>query len=106
MKIKPGGEQPSPRRRDLLGFAVMATTLVGLSAKHAAAAPACEAEDTDAGSASMRKALEYSSPSKTVGKTCSICAFYAATAPNCGKCQIINGPVSNGAVCSSWAPKE
>ncbi len=106
MKNKQVGEQLSPHRREILGFAIMTATLVGLSATQAAATPECEAEDIDPGRTSLRKELEYSSPSKTPSKTCSGCAFYTTTAPACGKCQIINGPVSIGAACSSWAHKE
>lgn len=100
------GKRP-PRRRDFLGLAILATALAGASAAGATVA-GCDAEDTNSGRVSMRKALEYASPSKTPGKTCVGCAFYAATAaaPNCGKCQLLSGgPVSGAAVCTSWAPK-
>ncbi len=96
--------QRPPRRRDFLGLAVIATAFVAGAGQ--AAAEGCEAEDTNAGRASMRKSLEYVSPSKTPGKTCSGCAFFTSTAPNCGKCQLVNGPVSGDAICSSWAPKK
>jgi hypothetical protein len=95
----------SLRRRDILGLAVFAATLAGAAASRADPA-ACEAEDTDDGRAAMRLTLEYVSPSKIPGKACAGCQFYTAAVPNCGKCQLINGPVSADAVCSSWAPKK
>ncbi len=104
MKKQDLGERP-PRRRDFLGLAIVTTALAGASVAHAEAAR-CEAADTDPGRSSMRKALEYISPSNLPSKACSGCAFYATTAPNCGKCQLLNGPVSGDAVCSSWAPKK
>jgi hypothetical protein len=53
----------------------------------------------------MRDSLEYVSPSKTPGKACGGCAFFAATVSNCGHCQLLNAPVSAAAVCGSWAAK-
>ena len=94
----------SPRRRDFLGLAIVATALAGGGASRAETA-ACEAEDADSGRASMRVSLEYVSPSKTSGKACGGCAFFTASLPNCGQCQLLNGPVSAAAVCGSWAPK-
>lgn len=99
--------QTLPRRRDFLGLAIVATACAGAAAAQTTAGGTCEAGDTNPGRASMRKALEYVSPSKTPGKACAGCAFYAATVPNCGKCQLLNnGPVSGAAVCGSWAPKK
>lgn len=97
----------APRRRDLLGLAIVGVAVAGASASAArAAVAACDAADTNAGRTAMRKSLEYASPSKTPGKACSGCAFFTGSAPNCGKCQLLNGPVAGNAVCSSWAPKK
>ena len=98
------------RRRQFLGLAILGAgaALAGATSARAAV-PGCDAGDTNAGRVSMRKALEYASPSTTPGKTCAGCAFYTATAsaPDCGKCQLLNnGPVAASAVCSSWAPKK
>jgi nitrous oxide reductase len=99
------GTRP-PHRRDLLGLAIFGAALAGASAAQAAVA-GCDAEDTNPARVSMRKALEYASPSKTPGKVCGGCAFFAGSATNCGKCQLLNnGPVAANAVCSSWAPKK
>lgn len=102
--VKDAVETRRPRRRDFLGLAIVATAFAGAAAAQTPGGT-CEVGDTPA-RASMRKALEYASPSKTPGKTCAGCAFFNKTAPTCGSCQLLTGPVSATAVCGSWAPKK
>lgn len=93
------------RRRDVLGLAIVGAALAGASAARASTAR-CDAADTNPGRASLRKALEYASPSNLPGKTCAACAFFTANGANCGKCGLLNGgPVAGDAVCGSWAKK-
>lgn len=97
-------DEPLRSRRRVLGLAMLGAAYMGASQAKAAVA-GCDAADTHPGRASMRKALNYVSPSKSPGKACSGCAFFSG-ASTCGKCQLLNnGPVAGDAVCSSWAPK-
>ena len=55
---------------------------------------------------SRRRALGYVDQSTDPAKKCGGCAFFTATEPGCGKCQLFSGgPVNAGGVCRSYAPK-
>ncbi len=97
-------------RRALLRLAAGAGLAILASRTQARAeATACEADDDDPGHASLRASLHYASPAPTSDRRCQACAFFTAaataTAPACGSCQLIGGPVSPIAVCDSWAPR-
>ena len=69
-------------------------------------AGACVAEDDLSPSeSSMRRSLRYEEPSTDAAKICGGCAFYKSESGGCGKCQLLNGAVSVGGRCESWAPK-
>jgi hypothetical protein len=53
----------------------------------------------------LRKALQFIATSTDPAKRCDLCAFYKAGLPGCGSCQILNGPVAAGSLCSSFAPR-
>jgi len=102
--VGPDPEGRRQRRRDFLALAVVAAAL--FKSRNAMAQNGrCEADD-DPDRAAMRNTLEYVSPSKTPGKACSACDFFTAPAPPCGRCHLLDGPVSPDAVCGSWAPKK
>ena len=54
----------------------------------------------------LRKSLQFVELSTDATKRCELCAFYKATAPGCGSCQILNGPVATGSFCLSYAAKQ
>ena len=59
-----------------------------------------------AGAASLRASLHYAESSPDPPKTCSACGFFSApTAPGCGRCQMLNGPVNANGYCDSWSAK-
>ncbi len=90
-------------RRRVVALA-LAAPLAALAA--GARAEQCVSEDDlSASELSMRKSLRYEAPSTDAAKLCGGCAFYASESPGCGKCTLLNGPVSAAARCSSWAPK-
>ncbi len=52
----------------------------------------------------MREQLQYTDDSMTDGQYCNNCQFWqpAATAGECGGCQILKGPVHPEGWCTSW----
>ena len=55
---------------------------------------------------SRRRSLGYVEVSTEPGKACGGCAFFTATQPGCGTCQLLTGgPVNAGAVCTSFAAR-
>ncbi len=53
----------------------------------------------------LRKSLQFVELSADSTKRCELCAFYKSTAAGCGSCQILNGPVTSGSFCLSYAAK-
>ncbi|WP_395337340.1 high-potential iron-sulfur protein [Novosphingobium sp. BL-8H] len=55
---------------------------------------------------SRRRALGYLDAAPAGNRRCGLCAFFTASAPGCGACQMLSGgPVNDGAVCNSFAAK-
>lgn len=52
-----------------------------------------------------RRSLGYVEVSADPAKRCAGCVFFTAGADGCGTCGLLNGPVSAGAVCASFAPR-
>nr|WP_278254404.1 high-potential iron-sulfur protein [Sphingobium sp. BYY-5] len=55
---------------------------------------------------SMRKSLGFRAPSADAAKRCSVCAFFTAAQPGCGKCALLSGGIVPAeGLCDSWAKK-
>jgi len=56
------------------------------------------------GEEQMRTTRAYVDTSTLAGRQCDNCQFFRAdTEGECGHCEIMNGPVSRGGYCTSWA---
>jgi hypothetical protein len=96
------------RRRFLaLTAAGAPLAVLGLaSARAQTPAPACyDPAALPLAQKSQRRSLGYVDASTDAAKHCSACAFFMASTAGCGKCQLLNGPVNAGGVCTSFAPK-
>ena len=61
-------------------------------------------ETLSRGEEQMRKTREYVETSSFDQRSCAGCAFFHSDKPGqCGHCEILNGPVSAGGYCTSWA---
>lgn len=94
-------------RRTILKLAALSPFLAaGVAAAADAGAPVCfDPQSLTLSQKSRRRAVGYVEPSAEPAKHCSACAFFSATQSGCGTCAILAGPVSGGAVCTSFAPK-
>jgi uncharacterized paraquat-inducible protein A len=83
---------------------VTVCTLLPLMTSKASAAGAC----TDAASENLRSSLHYTDVAPDPTQTCSRCAFFSKGDANdlCGKCTIMDGPVSPKGHCDSWSMKQ
>jgi len=93
-------------RRSFLGLAA-AVPFAALAARAAAAdAPCFDPAALPAAQLGMRKGLGFMAVSNDPTKHCSLCAFFKATQPGCGTCQLLSGgPVGAGSLCASFAAK-
>lgn len=93
-------------RRIFLGLAA-AAPFAAISAGRALAADAAcyNPEALPSAQKSLRTSLEFVEVTADPKKHCSLCAFYTETAPGCGNCQLLSGPVTANSFCSSWAAK-
>ena len=93
-------------RRDVVRYCAL-LPLVALPALPGCnrAAPSCvDPELLSRGEAQMRKTRGYVEQSTVAGEDCANCRFFSADAGGqCGHCEILNGPVSRGGYCNSWA---
>jgi hypothetical protein len=56
------------------------------------------------GEEQMRKAREYTEISPFEQRNCAGCQFFRSYEEDaCGHCEILDGPVSEGGYCTSWA---
>jgi hypothetical protein len=95
------------RRTVVAMAAAVPLGMVGLTGARAAA-PACyDPAALPLSQRNRRRSLGYVEPSADPKKSCSGCAFFTAGAQTgCGTCQLLSGgPVSAGAVCTSFAAK-
>ena len=94
------------RRRFLaLAAAGAPLAMLGLSGARAQTQACYDPAALPLSQKSQRRSLGYVEASPDPAKHCSACAFFTATTPGCGKCQLLNGPVNGGGVCSSFAPR-
>lgn len=95
-------------RRRVLRAAAAAPVLLVLS-RTAAGADSAKCFDLDsmpAGERSLRTSLGFKSQSSDGNKRCGTCAFFTASAGDCGKCTLLSGgAVASTSVCDSWAAK-
>lgn len=92
---------------DRRGMLSLLVGMAGLGWAGMGAAQVCvDPARLSSGMQSMRKALNYKNSAPDAKKHCSICAFFTAATPTCGKCAMLSGgPVSAEAVCDSWTAK-
>jgi hypothetical protein len=97
------------RRRRLLGLLAASPILIlGLSreSKAAAESSCVNLKDMPPGESDVRRDLGFKLVSPDTAKRCGGCAFFTATASECGACQLMNGgAVTAHSVCNSWAAK-
>jgi hypothetical protein len=94
------------RRRFLSFAAIGGAAVIAGSGARAEETPACyDPAALPLSQKNRRRSLGYVEPSADPQKHCGLCAFFTAGDPGCGKCQLLNGPVSAQAVCSSFAPR-
>lgn len=100
---------PPSNRRDFLRLAVAAPAVLcacGMAIHAAHAATCFDPEMLPASQKNMRRTLGFVAISADPAKSCSRCAFFTATATDCGKCQLLTGgPVTATGVCRSWAKR-
>lgn len=103
-----GRNVPSPARatrRALLAVALAAPAAA--LAWPAAAADVCvDLDALPSGQKSLRQSVNFKLVSDDPARHCSGCAFYTAAQGDCGKCQILNGPVPAQGRCDSWAARK
>jgi hypothetical protein len=96
------------RRRSILALAAAPVLLLclGTRSKAADAAPCVDLDSMPANQKSMRRSLGFKLQAPDANKRCGTCAFYTATAGDCGKCALLSGGVVAAEnVCDSWAAK-
>jgi High potential iron-sulfur protein len=97
----------TPATRRMLLLAALAAPAAAFAVPAAAAGEACvDLDALPSGQRSMREALNFKLVSDDPGKRCSGCAFYTATAADCGKCRIFNGSTPAQGRCDSWAARK
>ena len=62
-----------------------------------------DSELLGAGERQMRATLAYIEAGNNPAQQCDNCQFFHYDDGACGKCEILNGPVSVNGYCSSWA---
>ena len=67
--------------------------------------PCYDPEMLGAGEKELREELAYVNVSEDDETTCESCQFYYLGGKDCGECQILDGPVTRGGYCTSWAFK-
>ncbi|MBV1691030.1 hypothetical protein KRR38_25960 [Novosphingobium sp. G106] len=93
------------RRRILTSAAVgVLSAVIGIGGARAQNAACYDPATLPLSQKSRRRSLGYAEASSDQAKHCSVCTFFTAGQPGCGACQLLNGPVNAGAVCSSFAP--
>jgi hypothetical protein len=94
-------------RRKFLAIASVAPILL-LERRASAApdAPCYNPATLPMGQKAARRGVEFVEVSSDPKKRCGLCAFFKASAGNCGTCQILlGGQVTTISVCNSFAPK-
>ncbi len=93
-------------RRDFIIMAGLAPLAYTTSMGMAQAAACVDAANLTYKMKNNRRTLDYLEPSPDKAKNCSKCAFFVASAPGCGTCQMMSGaPVSAAALCDSFASR-
>lgn len=96
----------SNRRRFIaLAAAAPFTALVAAQAVAAAATACFDPASLGMSQKRIRTSVQFAAVSPDPAKRCELCAFFKASQPGCGACQILGGPVSAGSLCSSYAAK-
>ena len=95
----------SPTRRSLL-TAALAVPAAALAIPAAAADVCVDLDALPSGQKSLRQAVNFKLVSDDPNRRCSGCAFYTAAQGDCGKCQILSGPVPAAGHCDSWAARK
>lgn len=97
-------------RRKLMDHGVrisLAGLLIGTTRAASAAEKVCaDPASLDSGAQSMRSSLNYVDASPDPAKTCSKCAFFAASSEGCGMCQLLHGTVDAKGHCDGFGAKE
>ncbi len=67
--------------------------------------PCYDPDALGVGERELRAELAYVNVSEDEARTCEGCQFYYLGGENCGECQLLDGPVTRGGYCTSWAVK-
>jgi len=89
--------------RTTLRWSLAATVLPALSARATMCADPEELATVDY---QFRKYVKYTESSPEARKTCSGCAFFKASASECGTCQVVGGSINAQGHCNSWEQKK
>jgi len=85
----------------------VAFAFIGACAKKKEQAACADASDLNDAQESSSASLHYTDHSIEPGKSCGACTYFLASAdgPACGRCEILNRPVSTSGYCTSWSRK-
>ncbi|TCM23703.1 high-potential iron-sulfur protein [Novosphingobium sp. ST904] len=93
-------------RRQVLGVLGFTGAAVALTSRAWAQDACYDPAALSLSQRNARRSLGYVEVSGDATKHCSLCAYFTASAKNCGNCQLLLGaPVNGGGVCSSFAAK-
>ena len=96
------------RREVLLAALVLSVGGVAALLGCGSGAPACaDPELLSTSEKALREQLGYGEVApEGESQHCGSCVFFrAGDEAACGRCEILNGPVSSGGLCSSWSAK-
>lgn len=65
--------------------------------------PCYDPEMLGVGERELRDELEYVNVSPSDEERCDGCQFYYLGGEHCGECRLLDGPVTSGGYCTSWA---
>lgn len=96
-----------PRRTFLVASGTATIALLATRGFGRAPGAACyDPNAVSSGEAELRRSLEYTEHAADPAKRCEHCAFATFAKEGCGTCQMFSGgPISRGAVCSSFSAK-
>jgi hypothetical protein len=96
------------QRRHVFALATVPLLLLGVGSRaRAADTAACfDLESLPASQKRLRRSIGFRLAEKEATQRCGSCAFFTASAGDCGKCEMLSGEVvSTAYVCDSWAAK-
>lgn len=94
-------------RRNVVALATVPLLVLGFGSRASAEEAACfDLEALPANQKRIRRSLGFRLAAMDDQKRCGACAFFTASAGDCGTCAMLSGGVvSTAYVCESWAAK-